>query len=84
MVSQTEKSHPLSVSQAYADIGKTLVLFGFHRIQGSLYITENEDMSHLFQAIMALKSLEWFPTSVRDIRAFRLEQWSDFTSTIKS
>ena len=31
----------------------------------------------------ALKALPWFPASVRDIRAFRVEQWSDFTSLIK-
>ncbi|MCU6525435.1 virulence factor, partial [Klebsiella quasipneumoniae] len=24
------------------------------------------------------------PSSVRDIRAFRIEQWSDFTSLVKS
>ena len=44
---------------------------------------ENEDMAHLFQAIMALKELPWFAPSVRDIRAFRIEQWSDFTPLIK-
>lgn len=31
-----------------------------------------------------LKALPWFPSSVRDIRAFRIEQWSDFTARIKS
>jgi virulence-associated protein VapD len=25
----------------------------------------------------------WFPKSVRDIRAFRIEQWSDFTAVVK-
>ncbi|HAX7388080.1 TPA: virulence factor, partial [Escherichia coli] len=33
--------------------------------------------------VNALKALEWFPNSVRDIRAFRIEQWSDFTSSMK-
>ena len=32
---------------------------------------------------MALKALTWFPLSVRDIRAFRVEQWSDFTGLLK-
>ncbi len=36
-----------------------------------------------FQAIIALKALDWFAPSVRDIRAFRIEQWSDFTAVIK-
>jgi virulence-associated protein VapD len=40
-------------------------------------------MSILFRAIQALMQLAWFPPSVRDIRAFRVEQWSDFTATVK-
>ncbi len=35
------------------------------------------------RAMNALKALIWFPASVRDIRAFRVEQWSDFTAYIK-
>jgi virulence-associated protein VapD len=31
-----------------------------------------------------LKALPWFPASVRDIRAFRVEQWSDLTAFMKS
>ena len=27
--------------------------------------------------------MTWFPGSVRDIRAFRVEQWSDFTSLVR-
>jgi virulence-associated protein VapD len=34
-------------------------------------------------AMNALKALHWFPASVRDIRAFRVEQWSDFTGFMK-
>ena len=83
VVADTEKAHPVSVSQAYSDIGKTLASFDFKRVQGSLYITEQEDMAQLFQAIMTLKALPWFQRSVRDIRAFRVEQWSDFTDVIK-
>lgn len=40
-------------------------------------------MANLFKAINALKSIEWFKFSVRDIRAFRVEDWSDFTDLIK-
>jgi virulence-associated protein VapD len=82
-VADTAKAHPVSVAQAYADIGRILAQFHFERVQGSLYLTRNEDMAALFQAIMTLKSLSWFPQAVRDIRAFRVEQWSDFTSIIK-
>ena len=41
-------------------------------------------MSNLFRAIEALRNLEWFRKSVRDIRAFRVEGWSDFTDYVKN
>ena len=34
-------------------------------------------------AITARKALPWLPDSVRDIRAFRVDQWSDFTRMVK-
>ena len=84
VVADTEQHHPKGVSQAYADIGSILNEHGFRRVQGSLYVTENEDMAILFLAIQALRSRLWFPKSVRDIRAFRIEQWSDFTRVVKA
>ncbi len=58
--------------------------YGFDRVQGSLYTNASEDLANLFAAITALKALPWLPASVRDIRAFRVEQWSDFTKLVKS
>jgi len=83
VVAETEKHHPKGVTQAYSEIGAVLANYGFNRIQGSLYVTENENMAVLFQAIQDLRSRPWFPNSVKDIRAFRIEQWSDFTSIVK-
>ena len=83
VVADTAKHHPKGVSQAYTDIGGTLGRYGFDRIQGSVYVTNTEDMANLFRAIMALKQLPWFKDCVRDIRSFRIEQWSDFTPVIK-
>jgi virulence-associated protein VapD len=83
-VAETEAHHPKGVSQAYTEIGAILGEYGFRRVQGSLYVTEDENMANLFLAIQALRSRAWFPKSVRDIRAFRIEQWSDFTSVIKA
>jgi virulence-associated protein VapD len=40
-------------------------------------------MANLFRAIQSLRARAWFPQSVRDIRAFRVEQWSDFTAVVK-
>jgi virulence-associated protein VapD len=83
VVAETEKHHPKGVSQAYSDIADLLEIFQFNRIQGSVYVTESDDMARLFEAILALRGLTWFPPSVRDIRAFRIEQWSDFTPIVK-
>lgn len=84
VVAETAQNHPKGVSQAYADIGATLANFGFDLVQGSLYTAPSEDLANLFAAITALKTLPWLPASVRDIRAFRVEQWSDFTRVVKS
>ena len=83
VVADTEQHHPKGVSQAYAEIGSILNEHGFRRVQGSLYVTDNEDMANLFLAIQSLKVQLWFPKAVRDIRAFRIEQWSDFTAIVK-
>lgn len=79
----TERAHPKSVTQAYADIRNTLKRFDFEWRQGSVYTCDNEDLGNLFDALGALKVLPWFPAAVRDIRAFRVEQWSDFTPRMK-
>ena len=84
VVAETQKHHPRGVTQAYTEIGAVLGRYGFNRVQGSLYVTENEDLANLFLAIQALRGMNWFPRSVRDIRAFRIEQWSDFTAVVKS
>lgn len=83
VVADTNKHHPKGAQQAYADIARELKKYDFERVQGSLYISSNEDMSNLVDALDALKALGWFAPSVRDIRAFRVEQWSNFTNRFK-
>ena len=83
VVADTLTHHPRGVAQAYADISVALEAYGFRRVQGSLYVTDDENMANLFKALQALRDNAWFPKSVRDIRAFRIEQWSDFTGVVK-
>ena len=68
---------------AYYDIKRTLVGHGFYWIQGSTYMTNADNLLNLFNAINALKDIEWFRLSVRDIRGYRVEEWSDFTDIVK-
>ena len=83
VVAAAERTHPRGSRQAYLDIEAVLGGFGFRRVQGSVFVTESEDMANVFRAVIALKALPWFRESVRDIRAFRVELWSDFTAFIK-
>ena len=83
-VADAETYHPKGYQAAYADIGKTLAAGGFERIQGSVYTNESSDLAELMTAMAALKSMPWFPRAVRDVRAFRVENWSDFTEFVKT
>lgn len=56
---------------------------GFVQQTGGFFLSESNDMTSLFRAIEALKKVNWFKKSVRDIRAFRVENWSDFTQFMK-
>ena len=84
VVAEVETNYPRHFSQAYADVGDTLKRYGFSRVQGSVYTCEREDLANLTSAMNALRALPWFLASVRDIRAFRVEQWSDFTAFMKA
>lgn len=81
---QTKATHLKGVSQAYADIGAVLNRYGFSRVQGSVYVSQGDSLVDVTLAMNALKALPWFPTCVRDVRAFKVEHWSDFTNFMKS
>ena len=70
-------------NNAYYEIKLLLRRFGFYNTQGSVYLTDKDDMANLFAAIYTLKRIDWFRLSVRDIRAFKVENWSDFTQIVK-
>jgi virulence-associated protein VapD len=54
VVADTEKHHPKAVTQAYTEIGAVLADHGFRRVQGSLYVTDDENIANLFLAMQAL------------------------------
>ncbi len=57
VVADTLENHPKGISQAYTDIGNALAQFNFERVQGSLYVTDDENMANLFIAIQALMAI---------------------------
>ena len=70
-------------NNAYYEISTVLEEFDFYRAQGSVYLSDKNDMVNLTRAVIKLKSFDWFRNSVRDIRAFKVEDWSNFTDFMK-
>lgn len=72
-------------NSAYAEVSRELETLGFEWKQGSLYVTKDNanPLAILNKAINKLSKIEWFKNSVRDIRAFKVEDWSDITEIVK-
>ena len=83
VVADIRQHYPRGISSAYTEIGKTLTPHGFERVQGSVYLTHNASLANLFDAIDALKAMKWFKLCARDVRGFKVENWSDFTASVK-
>lgn len=83
LISDLRENYGDPYNNAYFEISNLLEKFDFYRTQGSVYLSQNNDLANLTRAMLALKSLTWFQKSVRDIRAFKVEDWSDFTGFMK-
>lgn len=83
VISDLRKNYGEPYNNAYFEIRLTLRKYEFFNTHGSVYLTEKNDMANLYRAIEALKQIDWFKNSVRDIRVFRVEDWSDFTHVVK-
>ena len=82
-IKELRKTYGDPYNNAYYEIKLLLRNYNFYNTQGSVYLTDKDDMANLFAAINALKKTPWFKHSVRDIRAFKVENWSDFTQIVK-
>lgn len=73
-------------NRAYDEIRKELETLGFEWTQGSIYInhSDKDSLTTVYKAINRLSHIKWFQQSVRDISAFKVEDWSDFTEVVKS
>ena len=72
IISELKKHYKDPYNNAYAEVKKVLEENGFFWIQGSTYATEG-NLKVLFRAIQSLKNL----------RAFKIEDYSDFTEEFK-
>lgn len=84
-IDDLRKTYGEPYNSAYDEIRKELEDLGFEWTQGSVYMSTNEkdSLTSVYKAINKLSKIEWFKKSVRDIRAFKVEDWSDFTDIVK-
>lgn len=84
-IDDLKKNYGNPYNEAYDEIRQEMDALGFAWAQGSLYITkvDKDSLATVYKAINRLSSIEWFKTSVRDIRSFKVEDWSDFTAIVK-
>lgn len=84
-IAELKKHYGEPYNPAYDEIRKELNDLGFDWTQGSLYLARQEcdNLTYVYRAIDTLKNIDWFKKSVRDIRVFKVEDWSDFTEIVK-
>lgn len=84
-IEDLKKSYGEPYNKAYDEIRTELETLGFEWTQGSVYMSTSEKntLTTVYKAINRLSSIAWFKESVRDIRAFKVEDWSDFTEIVK-
>lgn len=75
-----EEDYVKEFSQVYIDINSTLNSYGFNKVHNNLYICEKDDLVNLYDVITELKELKLFSALVKDVKVFKAELWSDFTS----
>ena len=83
-VSALQENYGEPYNNAYFEIKQMLMQNGFEWVQGSTYLCETDDLTSLVKTVMQLSKIDWFKKSVRDIRGFKVESWSDFTDVVKN
>ena len=84
-IDDLKKTYGEPYNRAYDEIRQELEALGFEWTQGSVYmsVAKENTLTTVYRAINRLSAIDWFKKSVRDIRAFKVEDWSDFTDIIK-
>lgn len=84
-IDDLKKNYGEPYNGAYDEVRQELETLGFEWTQGSVYINSDSSnsLTTVYKAINRLSQIEWFKQSVCDIRAFKVEDWSDFTEIVK-
>ena len=83
VVADTEEHHPRGVTQAYFRYRRDSQPARLSLGPGKPVCDGKRRHGEPVSGHSSASFPDWFPKSVRDIRAFRIEQWSDFTTVVK-
>jgi len=80
-----KKEYGESYNQVYDEVRQELEKLGFEQVQESVYINKGEKntLTDVHRAIAMLSKISWFKKSVKDIRVFKVVDWSDYTSIVR-
>lgn len=81
-----QRTYNGTIEAAHAEITCLLEVLGFAKKQNGFYIGFDDgcDLATLYEAINKLNHIDWFKKSVREIHAFKIEDWSDFTEIVSA
>lgn len=65
-------------------IKNALETHDFLRINNTTYINSGNNISCLFEAIFALKKIDWFDQIVNSLYNFKAEEYYDLTNIVKA
>lgn len=82
-ISELKKAYGENYTSAYDEIRQVMQDNNFYWQQGSLYLTKENDLSIVFNTILQLSKIDWMRKSVRDIQAFKVEDWSSMNRFFK-
>ena len=84
-IDDLKKTYGEPYNRAYDEIKQELEALGFDWTQGGVYmsVAKETTLTKVYKATNRLSAIDWFKKSVRDIRAFKVEDWSDFTDIVK-
>lgn len=85
-IDELKKEYGEPYNNAYSEIQNELENLGFEWAQESMYINadKSNDLTAVYKAINRLSHIDWFKKSVRIIRVFKVDDWSDFTEIVKA
>jgi virulence-associated protein VapD len=68
----------------YCEVEQVLRSNNFERVQDNLHLSRENDIAKIYRVINGLREIILFKENLKEIRVFKISDWSNFTEIIKS